>query len=213
MIIDHALTQGSSEWIRARLGVLTASRADKLITPKKMQLSSQSDDLINQLLYEQITNEPSDDFGGSYYTERGQMLEGEALAYFTLQTGLVVRSAGLVYKDVTKEAGCSPDGLVYEPNAPQDEPTAGLELKCPKDKTAIAYLRASGTDKYTPQVQFSLWVTGLPYWYFMSYHPLLPPVLQVVTKDPKWQTAFDEHVPDLLYTLRSERHRIEAMSK
>lgn len=214
MIINHDLQQGTTPWIKARLGVLTASRVDKLLTPKGMKLSAQSDDLLNQLLYEQLTGEPSDNFGGTYYTERGNELEAEALAYFSMQTDLTVRTAGIVYRDETKETGCSPDGLVYDMSQPPSDdalPQFGLELKCPMDKTAVAYLRSDGAPKYTPQVQFSLWVTKLPAWYFMSYHPLLPPVLHKVAPLPEWQAAFSEHVPEFLSRLRNEYTRIKTM--
>lgn len=203
MIIVPNLTQGSAEWLATRLGVLTASQVVKLLTPTG-KLSSQRKDLVATLVAETLLGEPVDDFGGTYWTERGTMLEDQALAYFALQTDLEPRQVGFVYRNENKDAGCSPDALIYS----GDDCVAGLELKCPKAGTHVGYLLDERADKYTPQVQFSLWVTQLPAWYFMSYHVGLPPFLVKVLPDDAWQDAFETHVPDFLDEVRAAVHKL-----
>lgn len=191
MIVSDNKIQGSAEWLRDRLGVLTASQIDRLLTPT-LKLSSQRRGLLCKLIAEKMLGEPVEDFGGTYWTDRGNELEQEAGAYFSLQTGLRYEAVGLVYRDDNKICGCSPDGLVASDSG---EIVAGLEIKCPKATTHVESLLSGDVPKYTPQVQYSLWVTGLPAWYFMSYYPGLPPVLKRVEPDPEYQKAFDEHVP------------------
>lgn len=199
MIIIDDIEQGETEWIMIRLGVLTASNADKILTPT-CKASSQVNGIINTLVAERLLQEPVDDFPGNYWTDRGSLLEDQALAYFRLQTGLEPKRVGFVFEDDTRRCGCSPDFFVFD----GDTPIAGGELKCPKASTHVGYLRDGDAIKYYPQVQFSLWVTGVPTWYFMSYYPCLPPVLNRVEPIPEWQEGFDKHVPPLLEKVEAE---------
>ena len=193
MIILPNLEQGSDKWLRARLGVLTASQAERLLT-KTMKPSTQAKALKAKLVAEKLLGQPVENFGGTYWTERGNELEAEAGAYFALQTGLEPKAVGFVYRDESKRAGCSPDWLCFD----GEDPATGVEVKCPYAETHMGYVMGGGAEKYTPQVQFSLWVTQLPSWWFMSYHPGLPPFLVEQVPEPAWQAAFDKIVPPFL---------------
>jgi len=206
MIIVKDLVQGSDEWIRTRLGVLTASQVSRLVTASG-KLSAQRSGLVATLAAESMLGEPVDDFAGNYWTDRGSELEGEAGAYFALQTGHDPVAVGFVYRDDGQDCGCSPDWLVPD----GDGWLCGVEVKCPKASTHVEYLLDDKASKYTQQVQFSLWVTGLPAWYFMSYFPGLPPLLKRVEPDPKWQGIFDKVVPEFLAELAEAKAKLEAM--
>lgn len=199
MIISDNKIQGSADWIRDRLGVLTASQVDMLLTPT-LKMSSQRNKLMAKLIAERLLGEPVEDFGGTYWTDRGKALESEALAYFSLQTGLDPVACGVVYRDESRDCGCSPDALVLSDYVP----VAGVELKCPSATNHMLYLLGGDAKQYAPQVQFSLWVTGLPTWYFMSYYPGLPPLLKTVEPDPEYQDAFLQTVPLFLDEMRSQ---------
>lgn len=203
MIVVQHMVQGTDAWIRARLGVLTASQVVKLVTPTG-KLSGQRSALAAALAAESVLGEPVDDFGGTYWTDRGSALEDEAGGYFALQTGHDPIAVGFVYRDESKTCGASPDWLVKD----GDDWACGVEVKCPKAATHVEYLMDAKATKYTPQVQFSLWVTGLPQWWFMSYFPGLPPLLKEVLPDPKWQDAFSEHVPIFLGEVAAIRERL-----
>lgn len=203
MIIDHTL-QRTDDWLRLRLGVLTASRVDKLLTPTG-KISSQRSGILHELVAEKLTGEPAEDFAGTYWTDRGEALEAEAVAYFELQTGLKHSPVGFVFRDESKTTGCSPDGLILDDDG---APIAGLELKCPKSKTHVGYMLADDKDPYIQQIQFSLWVTGLQSWYFLSYYPGLDPVLRCYTQDGKWQAAFSEHVPTFIAELDAAMEKL-----
>jgi len=211
MIVLPELIQGTDEWIRARLGVLTASQVGKLLTPTG-KLSAQRDSLACTLAAEAVLGEPVDDFNGTYWTDRGSALEDQAGAYFALQTGLEPKAVGFVYRDDSRTCGCSPDWLVWDCDESKDitqvDPICGVEVKCPKAATHVEYLLDKDAKKYTQQVQFSLWVTGLPKWYFMSYFPGLPPLLKEVLPDPKWQKAFDTHVPTFLAEVEAIKEKL-----
>ena len=118
--------QGSAEWEAARLGVATASMCAKILTPTG-RLSSSRDEYVGKLLAEWALGEPVDEFGGTYHTERGKALEGQALAHYRFQTGLEARSVGFVFKDGDRLAGCSPDALVG------DDGRVGVEVPEPRE--------------------------------------------------------------------------------
>lgn len=198
MIIIENLMQGSAEWHRIKAGVISASQVDKLLTPT-LKLSAQRRSLIYKIVAERILSEPVESFGGNFWTERALALEGEARDYFALQTGLNPRAVGFIFRDETRTCGCSPDWFMD---------VAGLELKCPKAETHVGYLLDGGAVKYSPQIQFSLWVTGLPSWWFLSYYPGLPPVLMQIAPEDEWQAAFDETIPSVLKEIEEAMMRI-----
>ena len=198
MIVMPYLEQGTDAWLRERIGIPTGSVIDQVLTATRKP-SSQSKKLMARLVAEQILQEPLDDFKGSYWTDRGKQFEGEAGAYFSLMTDLEPQAVGFVYRDETRTAGCSPDWLV--PDAGGDW-IAGVEVKCPAAATHMLYLMDDEAKQYTPQVQYSLWITQLPVWYFMSYYPGLPPLLREIKPDPDWQAAFDEHMPEFIAELQ-----------
>jgi hypothetical protein len=169
--------QLSPEWWEARKGIPTASNFDRIMTPKKMVLSSQCEPYIAELIAEQICLNPN------YFTEQGRPItqamtdgvdnEPEARRFYEIERDVTVQQVGFVTTDDSR-FGCSPDGLVGE--------DGGLELKCPMLKTQVMYvLNGQVPDEYLAQVHGSLIVTGRKWWDFLSYCPGAPPLLIRVT--------------------------------
>lgn len=168
-------------------------------------LSAQRSVYRNKLLAEWATGAPVEDWLGNEWTERGLELEGEAAAYFSMHTGFDVESCAFIYRDDTKTAGASPDMLVINDAG---EVVAGLELKCPKASTHVGYL-LDGRNAYEEQVQFSLWASQLPAWWFMSYHPDLPPYLERITPLSEYQSALDREMPVFLREIERGKQRLK----
>ena len=75
--------QGSREWHQARLGLVTASEVNRIITPTgKPAKNDTSRAYMHKLLAEWALGEPVEEWQGNAWTERGLELEGEALAAF-----------------------------------------------------------------------------------------------------------------------------------
>ena len=108
--------QGSEEWLRARLGVPTASCYSKLITSQGKS-SAQAEGYINELIGQRITGEIPETFK-SDAMERGNELEPQARAYYELVTDNNVEEVGLIINEIG--AGCSPDGLVGDDGGVRD---------------------------------------------------------------------------------------------
>jgi len=164
--------QGSDEWKLARKGKVTASMASKIITPTG-KLSASADSAIRKLARECVMDDPHEFFGNAH-TEWGHTHEPIARNAFRDATGLDVIEAGFCESIAHPVLGCSPDGLIRR----DGEIVAGLEIKCPCVDKHVEYLLSGELPKeYAPQVHWSLAVTGLPAWYFISYFPSLNPLI------------------------------------
>lgn len=185
--------QGSPEWLQARLGIPTASRFDRIITPKAGKPSTQAFGLMCECLAELMLGEPIDG-GDSMWMERGRELEEEAIRWLEFEKDVTVRRVGLCLRD-DRMVGCSPDGLIDD--------HGGIEVKCPGAKKHVGYMLKPDwlAADYRTQVQGGLWVTGRKWWTLMSYNPRIQPVVCDVARDEpfieKLAACVDAFVADL----------------
>jgi hypothetical protein len=196
-MIIHEAPQRTPEWHKARAGVLTASCFDTLLTPAKLELAKGRTTYLYQTAAERMLGY-CEEIATSIWMERGTEMEGEAREAYELVTDETVQPVGLIYRDQRREVGCSPDGLIYHGQLP----IGGLELKCPKAGTHVSYLIEGGCPAdYRHQVQGCLWVTGLPWWDFVSYYPGLPLHVARILPDPVYHAALDAAIPVVLAEL------------
>ena len=185
--------QGTDEWLRARLGVPTASCYSKLITTQGKR-STQAESYINELIGQRITGEIPETFK-SEAMERGNELEPQARAYYELMTDNEVEEVGLIINDIG--AGCSPDGLIGE--------DGGLEIKCPKLSTHIGYLRSGKLpSKYMQQVQGCMYITNRGWWDFMSFHPDVESMIIRVYRDEEFIIALHNTLKETIEVINLE---------
>lgn len=166
--------QGSDEWREARLGIPTASCFDKIITPKKAELSSQSDGYMHRLIAEWFFGDVADDAEASQFMERGKELEPEAANWYALAYGVDPIEVGLCLTDDGR-AGASPDRLI--------QPNAGLEIKCPSAPVHVGYLLNGVDGEYKTQVQGQMWVCELEWVDRVFYHPVLERIVVRTERD------------------------------
>ena len=202
-MIRHDCVQGSPAWHALRLGLPTASAFGRIVTPTGKP-SASAEGYLHELLAERLLGYPisaeSTDF-----MERGKALEEQAVAYFEMETGLDTEAVGFCTTDDGR-AGCSPDRLVGS--------DAGLEVKCPAPATHVGYMLDGGiADRYRPQVQGSLWVTGLQRWHTLSFHPDLPPALAVMERDDDYITALSKAVTEFCSRLEEAHARLAAPTR
>lgn len=136
----------------------------------------------------------------SFATEQGQILEDEAKPWYCLEYGEAVTSVGLCTTD-DGMIGCSPDGLLGA--------DGGLEIKCPSIETHVGYLLDGGLPKeYRAQVQGGLFVTGRPWWRFVSYRRQLPALVLTIERDEEAQSALRTALAEFLVRLQSGKQRL-----
>jgi len=188
--------QGSDEWLKARLGVITASEFHKIITPSGSK-SASANEYMGKLIAEHLTGEQQENFMSDDMA-RGNELEPKARSFFEAIKDVKVDEVGMVYKDSNKAIACSPDGLLLLSNYANDDVKfyfyqEGLEIKCPKLANHISYVISDQIPKkYIPQVQGSIWVTGADGWWFMSYHPDYKPLIIFVERDNAYIEKMEE---------------------
>lgn len=171
--------QGSPEWLQERIGLITASKVDKLITPSG-KASTSAKGYIDEIVSEMLMGRAEETFQSAAML-RGKELEPEARAWVELQQDYDVQQVGLGIIDDLR-AGASPDGLIGD--------DGGLEIKCPTPKIHTSYLREGKMpDAYIPQVQMNIWLWSRDWWDFCSYHPEMPKLLVRVERDQKFIAA------------------------
>jgi exodeoxyribonuclease (lambda-induced) len=202
-MITAKCEQGTDEWRGIKAGVASPSNFDRLITAS-MKPSSQADDYLYELLGEWVVGMCKELPPNLYWVNRGTNMEPIARLSFEIIHGDVTQ-VGFAYKDKRKLVGCSPDGFLGK--------KTGVEIKCPSPIIHNAYyLRDECPKKYMPQVQGSMWITGMSQWWFMSYHPDWPPLLVLVDADPVWQRAIGQIVlpfTDLIEAGRQDPRVVE----
>ena len=174
-MIIHDVEQNTPEWFALRCGIPTASEFSKILTSTGKD-STQSKGYMHTLVGERLAGEPLESVN-NVWMERGKELEADALSYFEFETDLDIESQGFITND-DLTLGCSPDGFSGD---------WGVEVKCPKGSTHVEYLLGRRVPPvYFPQVQGSMYVTGVDHWWFVSYHPKLDPLIIRVQRDEEW---------------------------
>ncbi len=182
--------QRSDEWYKARLGVLTASACEYIMTP------AQRKGFINKQIAEIVTGQ-SESFPVNEYMQWGIDNEDTARIMYEDIKDTKVQQVGFVFKDEFKKVGCSPDGLVGKGGL--------IEIKCPMSKTHIGYMTDGPPKKYYMQMQFQMYVTGRVWCDFMSFDPRLPPTMQTyimrIPRDPATIQKIDGSIKATLHEI------------
>lgn len=195
------MPQGSAEWALARLGIPTASQADKLLTPKKLEPSASAKKYMLTLLAEWLVGYPMENAGNGF-TDRGTDMEAEARCAYELMQDVEVRQVGFLLRDDGKFGG-SPDGLVGD--------EGGVEIKCPALTTMIGYHLNPATfaDEYRGQCQALMYVSGRAWWDQFAYNPQLPAILHRHERDERYMAALDVAIAALWADMDAAREQLE----
>lgn len=172
IVSEHA--QGTQEWLQARAGKATGSKAAAILSfNKDGKESAARRDYRIELALERLTGQAAEQEFVTKEMQRGTEQEPYARMAFEDSTGLFVSESGFVYlPDVM--AGCSVDGFI------KDAGKRGLwESKSPKSFTHINYIKAGILpEEYRPQVIHNMWITDAEFADFFSYDSRMPEELQ-----------------------------------
>jgi putative phage-type endonuclease len=199
VICDQHSADGTATeaWLNARKGCVTASNVHKIMGIKgEPSKSTTRDTYLYQLVAERLTGSVTE-HPPTAAMKRGIEYEPDARRWYANRYG-EVREVGFVFLDADKrEAGCSPDGLV-------EDTDRGLELKVlmpPGHCRMLRKYRKSGEAaleaQHRLQVQYCMWVTGLPRWDLVYYEPPttnLPVKVIEMQADEKLHAKFAEVV-------------------
>lgn len=158
-----------SNWQRARLGKITASKFGLVRRLKNGDWGETALSYLYDLIGEHLTGQPSQTFTGSDATEWGNQYEAEALEAYTKRTGRKVQQSNTFLQHPELQfVGGTPDALCGEKGI--------IEVKCPF--TFKNHLRTVITreipDEYRAQVHGHLWLSGRQWCDFVSFDPRIP---------------------------------------
>lgn len=176
MRIYADVLQGSDQWHALRLGIPTASNFDKIVTPKKCELSKGAVDYALRLVAEKLLNTSGEATITNPWLERGKELEPVAVKQYEWQYEVTTIPVGFITTD-DGTIGCSPDRLVVS------DRKIALEIKCPSPHVHLGYLLNGTDDDYKPQVMGQCYVAELDHAELYSYHPQMPPACIQNTRD------------------------------
>ncbi len=198
-MIFHDVEPLSEEWRACRLGIPTASNFHKILTPKKLILSDQSEKYMYELLAEWMTGEEVENYKSEYML-RGNELEDQIWKAYEAYTGTETRRGGFFTTDDGLIGG-SPDRLVGT--------DGDLEAKAPLIHTQVGYALGGIDDAYMLQLQGRLWLHKREWVDIFSWHPKLfiPPVR--VRPIEKFQKAIGEVLPAFVTTMLNARVVLE----
>lgn len=194
--------QRSPEWLSARVGKVTGSRAPAIFMKTKAgKPVADRKNLVMQLVLERITGKPQERPVSGYQVRDGIAREPMARFQYECLTGTLLKTCGFV-EDNELPIGCSPDAYVGDFD--------GLvSAKCPIATTHLATLMAArewdrllaecGSDsnklaalsiakphlecipeEYKYQMAHEMYCTGAAFCDYCSFHPDFIPRQQVV---------------------------------
>ncbi len=164
--------QNSAKWIWARTGRITASRiCDLMATLKRGGEAASRRDYRAELIAERLTGKAENRYV-SKEMRYGSEQEPFARTAYEIRTENIVDQVGFVFHPRLDFSGASPDGLIRE--------DGGVELKCPKTTTHLAYMAAGIVPKeYEDQMLWNMACAEREWWDFVSFDPRLPEKLRL----------------------------------
>jgi putative phage-type endonuclease len=163
--------QRTEEWFNQRLGKVTASKIADVIAKTKTGVSASRENYSTQLTLERLTNQKAE-FYTNAAMEWGTATEPQARSAYELYREVFVDEVGFIDHPTIAMSGASPDGFVGEDGL--------VEIKCPESKTQMeTLLNQKVPNKYQPQMQWQMAVTGRKWCDFVSFDPRMPENLRI----------------------------------
>lgn len=169
------MAQGSDEWTEIRRGIPTGSEFSRIITPAKGEYAAGADAYAAELLAEFL--DWSKKFSGNADTDRGNLMEPEALKWLAMRHDLEGRAVGFCLSDCGRY-GASPDWLLNDGRP--------VEVKNPDTHTFLKWkIKGELPQEHKVQVHGEMVVTGAESGIFLAYldHPVIEPLLIEVVRD------------------------------
>ena len=191
----YDIEQGSDEWHRLKLGILSASKASLLVTPTGAISKNKTRHGYACQIAAQRELMRVEDTYQSYDMLRGTIQEGTARDIYddnyapVKECGFIVNDFFDIDKPISESmergVGCSPDGLVGN--------EGGIEIKSRMAKFQIETIISGEVPKeYLPQIQTFLLVTERQWCDFISYSAGLPLFVKRVYPDKEMHSTILE---------------------
>lgn len=204
-IVD--VPQGSEDWFKARLGLVTASHFSTVMASGRDGGDSITRaQYLHRLAGEIITERPAEETFKSRAMERGKEMEPEAIADYERRKGVDVRRIGLgINFSGLRRCGASPDALVGF--------DGGLETKTMRPDLMIPLL-LRGTQmlpEHRAQVQGNIHVFDRDWWDFKIFYPKMPDFTVKVGRDDGYIRELDNQIQIFNHELKRLVEKLRSM--
>lgn len=177
MITIHDIPQNSTEWHDIRRNKATGSNADILLTKG-----------LDAALRANLTS-----INSNYFTERGHILEAEAIELYEAIYSTQVQRPGFVVNEQYPIAGCSPDGI---------DGDVLLEVKCFNERKHREIAQGDIPLKIMAQVQFNMFICELPSARLIMYNPdIADDAMAFVVREVKRNVQIHANFVKKLFTI------------
>lgn len=200
--------QRSEAWFQQRLGRVTASRVNDVLAKIKSGEAAARRDYRLQLVCERLTGAPAEDVYVNGDMQRGIDMEPVARTAYEAISGALVEEVGFLTHPDIPMAGASPDGRIG---------TLGIEIKCPRPATHIAYVQAGTVpQRYIPQIAWQAACAGFEAVDFVSYCEAMPEKLRLLVV--RWQrdetivSAIEDEVRRFLVEVAEDEARLRELA-
>ena len=160
------IEQGTEEWLKIRLGKVTASGVADVLAKTKSGVSASRGNYLIKLAIQRVTGVVEEGFINDAM-QWGKDNEPQARVAYEVASGNFVDQVAFVDHPTIKWFGASPDGLVNDDGL--------VEIKCPNSATHWSYIKDDGPPtKYYIQMQAQMACTGRSWCDFVSFDPRMP---------------------------------------
>jgi hypothetical protein len=162
--------QGTDEWLRARMGIPTASCFATVMAEGQGKTRAK---YMRQLAGEIITGEPMESYS-NHHMERGKIMEAEARDLYAYMHDAAPEQVGFIRNG---QKGCSPDSVV--------DASGMVEIKTKLPDLLIECFERGHVcpPEHMAQCQGALWVAEREWIDFVAYWPKMPLFVVRVVRD------------------------------
>jgi putative phage-type endonuclease len=158
--------QGSEEWLKIRLGKVTASGVADVLAKTKSGVSASRGNYLIKLALQRVTGVVEEGFTNDAM-QWGIDNEAQARVAYEVKSNNFVDQIAFVEHPTIAWFGASPDGLINNDGL--------VEIKCPNSATHWSYIKAGEPPiKYYIQMQAQMACTGRQWCDFVSFDPRMP---------------------------------------
>lgn len=158
--------QGSEEWLKIRLGKVTASGVADVLAKTKSGVSASRGNYLIKLALQRVTGVVEEGFTNDAM-QWGIDNEAQARVAYEVKSNNFVDQIAFVDHPTIAWFGASPDGLINDDGL--------VEIKCPNSATHWSYIKAGEPPmKYYIQMQAQMACTGRQWCDFVSFDPRMP---------------------------------------
>jgi putative phage-type endonuclease len=164
--VYNGIEQGTEEWLKIRLGKVTASGVADVLAKTKTGPSASRANYLIKLAIQRVTGVVEESFTNEAM-QWGKDNEAQARVAYEVASGNFVDQVAFVDHPTIAWFGASPDGLVNSNGL--------VEIKCPNSATHWSYIKADAPPmKYYIQMQAQMACTNREWCDFVSFDPRMP---------------------------------------